>query len=107
MHKTSLTMMGLLLLAGCGKPEFTCGESHAYNAAQRIIERHLKSPSTAKFPLSNASTVTISASGKCKYQIDSYVDSQNAFGATVRTPFSITVEGFPAKDEWLGSDLLM
>lgn len=107
MHKTVLVLLGLSLLAGCGKPEFNCSESRAYNAATKIVERHLKSPSTAKFPLSNSSTVRIGAAGKCKYRVESYVDSQNAFGTMVRTPFSLTVEGFPAEDEWLGSDLSM
>lgn len=102
-----LLVLVVALMAGCGKPEFTCSESRAYGAAQRIIERHLKSPASAKFPLSSASSVKISQLGKCKYRVESYVDSQNAFGAMIRTPFSITVEGVPTKDEWQGSALSM
>lgn len=107
MLRGMVLFLSLAILAGCGKPEFTCSESRAYGAAQRIIERHLKAPASAKFPLSNSSSVRINAVGKCKYRVESYVDSQNAFGAMVRTPFSITVEGNPAKDEWLGSSLSM
>ncbi|UQY33599.1 hypothetical protein K8U54_18020 [Pseudomonas fulva] len=107
MNKAAMMLLGLSMLAGCGKAEFTCSETRAYGAAQRIIERHLKAPSTADFPSSNSSQVKVTEVSKCKYRIQAYVDAQNAFGAKIRTPFSITVEGFPAKDEWQGSDLSM
>ncbi len=107
MYKAATALLGLSMLAGCGKSEFTCSESRAYGAAQRIIERHLKAPSTADFPLASSSQVRITETSKCKYRVEAYVDAQNAFGANIRTPFSITVEGFPSKDEWMGSELSM
>lgn len=56
------------------------------------IEKMLKSPSTAKFPgtfLSPYDNWSFSKSGN-NYTVSSYVDSQNGFGATLRSQFTIT-----------------
>ncbi len=60
----------------------------AYVQANNFVKAVLKSPSTAKFPFfgegQNVGTDT--------YKIDSYVDSQNGFGAMIRSEYSITLQ---------------
>lgn len=56
-----------------------------YTAAARIkraVKESLKAPTTAKFPFAEAVHV-----GDDVYQMASYVDSQNSFGAMIRTHF--------------------
>ncbi len=50
------------------------------------VENHLKSPSSADFPFGGAEGVQDLGGGL--YSFSSYVDSQNGFGATIRTNFS-------------------
>ena len=63
----------------------------AYNYAEEFVEKRLKSPSTAKFPktMERSNHVTILGGGK--FKINSWVDSQNSFGATIRTNFTCTI----------------
>ena len=58
------------------------------------IKKILKSPSTAKFPggfLTPFEDWSFSKNGT-DYTVSSYVDSQNGFGATVRSKFTVTYE---------------
>ena len=52
---------------------------------QLFVEKQLKSPSTADFPFGGHRHVT--KLGGNRYRVDSYVDSQNSFGAQIRTEF--------------------
>jgi hypothetical protein len=67
---------------------------HAEITAQVLCEQRvsklLKAPSTARFAF--GSDVTRENHGAGKYRITSWVDSQNGFGAMLRTPFSCEVE---------------
>lgn len=63
----------------------------AYDYAEDFVKKQLKSPSTANFPgVSEENKQTIDLGGG-KYQINSWVDSQNGFGATIRTNFSCLI----------------
>lgn len=73
-------------------------EGMAYQIAQTFVERQLKSPSTAEFPRSSSSDVTIKKDYRT-YEISSHVDSQNSFGAQVRSDFDITVR-FDGDGNW-------
>ena len=69
-------------------------EGVATTCAQYEVAKNLKSPSTADFPWSlNATSI-----GKNKYIIKNYVDSQNAFGAIIRTNYVCTVEVLDSKN---------
>jgi len=62
---------------------------------QGFVEDHLKSPSTASFGgmfdgQNHETCVTILGDGL--YQVKGWVDSQNAFGATVQADFSLKVK---------------
>ncbi|PCI96058.1 MAG: hypothetical protein COB15_11465 [Flavobacteriales bacterium] len=69
-----------------------------YRASENYMERNLKSPSTADFPgvLTYKNHVKKVKTGHWK--VNSYVDSENGFGAKVRTNFSCEVVG--SKGSW-------
>lgn len=54
-----------------------------YVKAQEVVEKTLNSPSTAEFPPTMEANVERRADSV--YKVNSYVDSENALGATVRT----------------------
>ena len=59
--------------------------SEAFIIAQSYVKSALKSPSTADFPTFDYSVQKISED---EFKITSYVDSQNSFGAEVRTSWT-------------------
>jgi len=62
----------------------------AWICAKKAIEDNLKNPSSAKFASYSASTVTFL--GDNEFQVISYVDATNSYGAVVRTNFMVTIE---------------
>lgn len=64
----------------------------AFNLATNKLEKLLKSPSSAEFPSIREKVSHVSFIGNGKYQINSWVDATNSFGATVRTNWSAEVE---------------
>ena len=60
----------------------------SYVQAKNYVKTVLKSPSSAKFPYLGEGTKV----GTGTYQVDSYVDSQNGFGAIMRSTYSITLQ---------------
>lgn len=63
----------------------------AYSYAEDFVKKKLKSPSTAEFPGTVEKDKHIKELGDGKYKIDSWVDSQNSYGAQIRTNFSCTI----------------
>ena len=59
----------------------------AYNQAQRFVKAALKAPSTAQFPLTG-NTQEVQTN---RFLSQGYVDSQNSFGAMLRTSFVVTL----------------
>jgi hypothetical protein len=57
---------------------------------QEAVESALKAPATAKFPSDAFHGVT--DVGGWRYQVHSYVDSQNSFGALIRTSYTCDVQ---------------
>lgn len=72
-------------------------EAHYY--AKEFAKKRLKSPSTAKFPGSHDAEVSIKPLGGGSYEVLSWADSQNGFGATIRTRFVATVK--EEGDQWV------
>lgn len=58
---------------------------NAYYNSQQCVKELLKSPSTAEFPSGSEQFVT--RIDEDTYLINSYVDSQNGFGAMLRTNY--------------------
>ena len=64
--------------------------------AKMNVESTLKAPSTAKF--NTSPTVTQDAKKKNSFEIESYVDSQNGFGAMIRSYWSVKAHYIGADD---------
>lgn len=63
----------------------------AYNYAEDFVKKKLKSPSSAKFPDSQQKVDDTTYESGSTYKINSYVESQNSFGAMIKTNFSCTI----------------
>ena len=66
--------------------------------AQQFLEDRLKSPATADYPWAKTDD-TVTELSDNKYRYRSYVDSENSFGANVRTNFEIVVQ-YVGDDKW-------
>lgn len=76
--------------SGKEKPNSSKAESDntmAIIMMEDFVKRQLKSPSTATFPGSYESKDHVTYLGNKKYRIISYVDSQNGFGAMIRSHY--------------------
>jgi len=58
----------------------------AYIDAQAVVKQHLLTPSTADFP--SSSKASIHRDGD-NFRISSYVDYENAFGANIRSDWTV------------------
>ncbi|MBR2835263.1 MAG: hypothetical protein IKE43_06100 [Coriobacteriales bacterium] len=93
-----IALIILLFIGYCsiGGGTYT-SDAKAYAIAESFIEDHLVSPSSAKFaPMPQA---TIENNGDSpihdnytRFTVKSYVDSQNRFGATIRTYFTVVID---------------
>jgi len=63
----------------------------AYRYASDFVKQRLKSPSTAKFPGVIEKDSHIREAGTDLFYINSWVDSQNGFGAMLRSNFSCKI----------------
>lgn len=75
----------------------------AYYSAQTIIERRLKSPRSAKWPSHRDVKIWDMANGWVA--INGNVDADNAFGASMRTPFMVTLS--KTADGWRAQTLIL
>ncbi|TVZ26558.1 hypothetical protein JM83_1532 [Gillisia sp. Hel_I_86] len=86
--------IGIIVIIIIGFTFLDDGKSNsilAYNVASLQVEQRLKSPSTAEFPGTFEKKNHIENLGENNYLINSWVDSQNGFGATVRSYWSCEV----------------
>ena len=111
MRVVALSILPIVLLSGCeDTPESRqareCKRDNSMPAimSKHFVTPHLRSPSTAEFPSRPLQQAYIDT---CTWQVLSYVDAQNAFGATVRTPYLITMIYDPVTRNWSSRDLDM
>lgn len=73
----------------------------AYIDAQAVVTKTLKAPSTAKFP--SSSHATVERAENEGFKVSSYVDSQNGFGAMIRSDWTVVFQYTPDEklDVWL------
>ena len=119
--KIAITIIiGLVVLANIGKDDAKTStkvvkqndystedlSTYAFLASQEFVTHTLKSPSTAKFHMFD---FRFNKLDSYTYQISSYVDSQNGFGAMIRTNFITKVRftgGEPANyNSWQLEDI--
>ncbi len=63
-----------------------------FDAVMKEVSRILKCPSTAKFPDKEERIYSVFHKVGFKYSVFSWVDSQNSYGAMIRTRFMIDAE---------------
>lgn len=79
----------------------------AFVMSQNFVKQRLKSPSTADFPYSGADGVHIAKIAECSYQVIAFVDSQNGFGATIRSRYSVNMTATPDGKRWSAKELVI
>ncbi len=89
-------------IGGPGEPPTPWHEEEstldAYVMTQQFVEERLKAPGSAEWPgVSYRDAVT--HLGDQRYRTSTYVDSQNSFGAMLRTHFVAEVEQ-TSEDKW-------
>ena len=91
-----------LCFFGCDVEPLKEGEDihGAWAYSQLFVEKQLKSPKSAKFPFAAASKGAVKHIGGDIYEVKSYVDSQNAFGASVRTNFKLKIKRVNNGNSW-------
>ena len=72
--------------------------SLAYIVQQDPVRERLVAPTTARFP--SRREAAISTTDNCIFRIRSYLDSQNRFGAMIRTYYETEIQHFPAWETW-------
>lgn len=71
---------------------YTSDAYKAFAIAKRFVVGELKSPSSAKFPVYNEYSEGVHVADKGdSFFVASYVDSQNGFGAMIRTKYLCSV----------------
>ena len=70
----------------------------AFTICQMFVEDRLVAPATANF--GGAPSQATTRLGANRYQVDAYVDSENNFGAQIRTEYSCTVSYNSGGDSW-------
>jgi len=90
----------LILIFSPRKPSRIDDKLTTYAMAQHFIVPELKSPASAKFPSSTNAGVIIVDNGNGDHSIIGFVDSQNSFGANIRTKYHIVLKYYPASDRW-------
>jgi hypothetical protein len=76
----------------------------AFVICKQFVEKQLRAPKTAEFP--SFSSAQVHPVAGTDYEVRSYVDAQNAFGAMIRNTFSCTVSP-TSGDRWRLVDLKM
>lgn len=86
-------------------PDAPCREqgARAFVLAKEFVSSRLKSPATANFPWLDTGVYL----GKCQYQVASYVDAQNSFGATIRSHYVAKLKVDPQTNNWSVVDFKM
>lgn len=79
----------------------------AFVMSQNFVKKRLKSPSSAEFPYINEDGVSVEQLAPCRYSVSAYVDSQNGYGATLRSRYSVVMTSTPDGKTWSTADLVL
>jgi len=78
------------------EPTATMAEQDAFIMCLQFVRDRLKSPGSAEFPYSGEAQTSRNGD---QFAIQSYVDSQNSFGASIRTRWTCTIRHI-GNDNW-------
>jgi hypothetical protein len=60
--------------------------------AEDFVKDRLKAPATARFPGWTEDQPVVTGYGNCKYEVNGWVDSQNGFGALLRSNWRVQLK---------------
>lgn len=77
-------------------------QDSAYEACKHFVGEQLKSPASASYPnfFTNTADLHIAYNGAGSYTVSSQVDSDNSFGAKLRTLFTCTTSTADGGNNW-------
>lgn len=78
--------------------------SDACFMSQKFVRQNLKAPSSAEFPLWSEANCKATRSGDT-WKVRSYVDSQNSFGAMIRSDYGVEMRYHADRDIWTLLDI--
>ena len=84
---TRMLVLGAVIIAALVVPPSP--QRGAFLICKQFVQEKLRSPTSATFPPYDEESVNPHVGGT--YRVWSHVDSQNGFGAMVRTPYVCTV----------------
>ena len=104
--------MTVIMLGGCDsmsaeeKEAASCADTtQAFVMSKVFVKSALRSPSAAEFPYKTDPGVTVEHIGGCRHVVRAFVDAPNAFGAKIRSEYSVTMEKTPNQDNWRASGI--
>jgi hypothetical protein len=99
MHRRGSALIGVYLLLAFSAASCTgSDETTAFVMCQQYVKDRLRAPATADFPLTEYSTRKLSP---VQFEIRSYVDSENGFGAKIRARWTCRVKSLDSSgDSW-------
>jgi len=83
----AIIVIGVMIGVSGGNSSKSSDNISVWVEAEDIVKDNLKSPSTADFPASG----NINEIDNNTFKVNSYVDSENSFGAKIRSDFSVTI----------------
>ena len=86
-----ILILAIIVFVESNKDTYDSDPILAYNYAKEFIKENLKAPSTAEFPSSYEKKNHVTNLGNGEYLIRSWVDSQNDFGAMIRSRWSCKI----------------
>jgi len=99
----AILALAIWIKSSPGTGDKMCADKgYAWVMAGKFVKQRLKSPDTANFPHQPDS---YSYSGECRHSIVGTVDSQNGFGAMIRSTFSVTMIYRQKEDKWKAENL--
>lgn len=87
-----VSMAAMVFTPSTSTPPRTPSGRDAFLICRKFVTNQLRAPKTAEFPTSSDAGVTIRTVGRDAFEVHAFVDSQNGFGALIRTRFTCTVE---------------
>jgi hypothetical protein len=102
--------VGLLFWIGMNAPpkseeEVRCGtDFDAKVMAEVFVEKQLVAPTTADFPAGMQKTKIVRRPD-CKWIVSGYLDSQNEFGAMIRSDYIAEITKIPNEDRWIADKI--
>lgn len=98
------TSVGLLVACGgsSASDNAKLEQDNAYEACKHFVNEQLKSPATASYPnfFTNTTDIHLTDKGSGAFEVLSQVDSENGFGAKLRSFFDCNVPTADGGKNW-------